>query len=485
MGQTRKPNRESTISETPNKDGYYEAKVWMGTKPDGSPDRRHRQRKSLPSLKKAVRDLERQRDAGMAGKPGKIPTVQEMLTRHLTVVLPQRNRAPRTIAGYKSICRLFIFPRWGGCRIDKLEPEWLEDAYADLLADGHKPSYVRHVHVLLNSAYKIQAQRSRKYALAGGTVIVNPCDFVDPPDVTEAEKKSLTVAEARAVLKEAERRGKWMRWAYGLATGNRQGEALGLRWDYLDIDVPEDEPGEAEIAWQLQRLTWEHGCGDPAEKQMRSAGASAKDAAEAGDRARRACAQPHCKTKPCRDGCKAHKRACPAPCDEDCQGHAMHCPMRKLPLGCVPLPGCGALVLREVKEKRRRKPRIAAVPPELCAPFREYRSAQLEAKMLAGPEWHDLDFVFCRWDGTPVSPREDWQEWKEILAAAGVTHRGVHGGRHTTATIAVDEGVALTVVKEMLGHSDIRVTEGYVQTASPQAQRAAKTIGRALFGKAE
>jgi hypothetical protein len=34
------------------------------------------------------------------------------------------------------------------------------------------------------------------------------------------------------------------------------------------------------------------------------------------------------------------------------------------------------------------------------------------------------------------------------------------------------------VVKEMLGHSDIRVTEGYVTTSSPTAQRAARTIGR-------
>jgi integrase len=192
-----------------------------------------------------------------------------MLTRHLTVVLPQRNRAPRTIADYWSKCRNDIFPRWGGCRIDKLLPEWLEEGYQEMLAEGHAPAHVRKVHVILNSASKIQAERSQKYGLAGGTVIINPCQFVDPPDPVETEK-SLTKKEARAILSAAEKRGNWLRWGYGMSAGNRQGEVLGLRWSYLDIDVPEGEPGEARIGWQLQRLTWEHGCAGELEKNRRA-----------------------------------------------------------------------------------------------------------------------------------------------------------------------------------------------------------------------
>jgi hypothetical protein len=36
--------------------------------------------------------------------------------------------------------------------------------------------------------------------------------------------------------------------------------------------------------------------------------------------------------------------------------------------------------------------------------------------------------------------------------------------RHLAATIALDEGIALAVVQEMLGHSDIRVTRAYTQS---------------------
>ena len=41
MTGTRRANGESTLSDHPNRRGYYEAKGWMGTKPDGRPDRRH------------------------------------------------------------------------------------------------------------------------------------------------------------------------------------------------------------------------------------------------------------------------------------------------------------------------------------------------------------------------------------------------------------------------------------------------------------
>jgi integrase len=472
---TRKANLESWISSEPNARGYFEAKVWMGLKGDGKPDRRHVQRKTLKAVKAQVKKLEAMRDKGQVGQPGKVPTVQEMLERHINVVLVQRGRAPRTIADYRSKCRNHIFPMWGGQRIDRLRPDHIEDGLGEMLADGHAPSHVRKVLAILSSAYEVQAKRAAAYGMAGGTALVNPCLFVEPPELGETDRKSLTLRQSRIVLAEAQKRGEFARWAVGLSLGLRQGEALGLRWKFLDIDAPEGAAGEMRVWAQLQRLSWEHGCDDP-----------------------HACGSAHHRA-PCPVPCpkaartNGRKHVCPQDggiarsasgtkgelCEPGCADHAQYCPRRKLPRGGARLKGAGALVIREtVKEKKRK---TVLIHPAVCAALREHRNAQYEQKMLAGAEWHDNDLVFTRWNGTPVDPRRDWKSWGDILEAAGVEHAGVHAGRHTAVTIAIDEGVAITAVQQLAGHSSVKTTEGYDHSSSPGARIAARAVGRALF----
>ncbi len=169
----RRANGESWKSDGPNAQGYYEAFVWMGVKADGKADRRHVERNTEAGRDKAVRALEKKRDAGQIGKPGRIKTVKAMLDRHLDVVLPQRERAPKTIIGYRSLCMNQIYPRWGGQRIDRLLPEQLEDGYADMRTRGLAASSVRKVHAILSSAYEIEVRR--------GNVARNPCKLVEAP----------------------------------------------------------------------------------------------------------------------------------------------------------------------------------------------------------------------------------------------------------------------------------------------------------------
>jgi site-specific recombinase XerD len=86
--------------------------------------------------------------------------------------------------------------------------------------------------------------------------------------------------------------------------------------------------------------------------------------------------------------------------------------------------------------------------------------------------WADHDVVFAREDGRLIDSSADLREWSAILAQAGIPHAGTHTMRHS-ATIALDEGVALAAVQEMLGHSDVRVTRGYTHVSSLLAQDAA------------
>jgi integrase len=421
----RRGNRESWVPDEPNARGYYEAFVTMGTKPDGRPDRRHVERKSKAARNRKVRELERQRDAGLAGKAGRVRTVGQMLTRHLEVVLPQRGRAPLTLRSYWSLCRNEIFPRWGGQRIDRLLPEHVEDGYAEMLDGGLSAGTVRKVHAILSSAYEIEVRR--------GNVARNPCRLVEPPRLEQPDKKALSIAQARGVLASVTGRRNASRWSVGLACGLRQGEALGLRWSFLDLDA-----GEMQVWWQLQRLPWRHGCADAAK-------------CTAG-RHRRPC--PRSCPKAARKSGRRHvcvPDGAPRLCKPGCAGHAAMCPQRK----------AGGLVFREIKERRRK---TVPLPSPLVSALRAHRAEQNRERLAAANVWEDHDLVWCQENGRPADSRADWAEWAAILAAAGIPHAGTHAMRHSAATIGLDEGTALAVVQELLGHSDIRVTLGYTNS---------------------
>jgi integrase len=443
MTGTRRGNRESWVPDEPNARGYYEAFVTMGTKPDGRPDRRHVERKTKAARNKTVRELERKRDAGIAGKAGRVRTVQEILTRHLEVVLPQRGRAPMTIRSYESLCREHIYPLWGGQRIDRMLPEYLEDGYAEMLAEGLTAATVRKVHAILSSAYEIEVRR--------GNVARNPCRLVEPPRLPRARKKALTAEQARAVLAAIADRRNGSRWSVGLACGLRQGEALGLRWQFTDLGA-----AEMHIEWQLQRVPWRHGCDDIAKC---AAAWHRRPCPRKCPKAARTSGRPHVCVPP----------DAPRLCKPGCTGHAAQCPQRK----------SGGLVFREIKERRRK---TVALPPELVRALRAHKAKQAGERLAAANVWEDHDLVWCQENGRPIDSRADWQEWADILAEAGIPHVGVHAMRHSAATIAIDQGVALPVVQEMLGHSDIRVTRDYVDVSSPLAQDAAARVGKALFG---
>ncbi|WP_157430636.1 tyrosine-type recombinase/integrase [Actinomadura macra] len=102
--------------------------------------------------------------------------------------------------------------------------------------------------------------------------------------------------------------------------------------------------------------------------------------------------------------------------------------------------------------------------------------------MAAGDRWQDHDLVFAQWNGRPIDPRDDWEEWRDLLAEAGLAQHRVHAARHTAATIAPKSGVTLAVVSDMLGHSDIRLTRGYIHVASPLMNDGAARIRRPLLG---
>jgi hypothetical protein len=78
---SRASNGRSSIYR--GSDGSWHGRVTMGVRPDGRPDRRHVRGRTQKDVTAKVRDLESRRAAGVAGDPGRAPTVEAWLVHWL------------------------------------------------------------------------------------------------------------------------------------------------------------------------------------------------------------------------------------------------------------------------------------------------------------------------------------------------------------------------------------------------------------------
>lgn len=92
-------------------------------------------------------------------------------------------------------------------------------------------------------------------------------------------------------------------------------------------------------------------------------------------------------------------------------------------------------------------------------PLVEPLKSILELHMSAG---HNAGLIFTRDDGTPQDPDTVSDDWKALLAGAGLPGDIVlHGSRHTTVDLLYEAGVPEAVISEIVGHSTRAVTRGY------------------------
>lgn len=438
---TRKPNGRSSIyfSEA---DGKWHGWVTVGVKDDGSPDRRHRTGRTEAEVTAKVRELEALRDADKVDKPGRKPTVEAWLKTCVEDIWP-RELAPNTLQSYGSDIRNWIVPNLGKHRLDRLQAEHLDKLYTKMYAAQKKPSHVLKVHRIISRALTLAVRRDK--------VGRNVAKLLDAPGSNDSEIEPLTQAEARRILDAAQNRRNGTRWSIGLALGLRQGEAIGLRWKYVDLDG-----GAARVWWQLVRQKWQHGCGDVA---ACTDGKHRRPCPKNCPKAKRKSGRPH----------QCVPADAPRLCPKNCDRHATTCPERT----------GGGLVFRKPKGKSKR---TVPLPPEVVEVLKAHRTQQKREKLAAANVWEDHDLVFCQPNGRPIDPRRDWDDWKDILAAAGVRDARVHDGRHTAGTLLIEMGVHVRTVQEILGHSDVRTTERYTHVATPMAEDGMQRIGRALWG---
>ncbi|MFG2984759.1 tyrosine-type recombinase/integrase [Streptomyces sp. NPDC048258] len=245
--RTRQPNGRSSIYL--GKDGKWHGRVTVGVRDDGTPDRRHVERKTRAEVTDAVRELEKQREAKTVRKPGKAMTVKAWLTHWIENVAPLTVN-DNTMVGYGVAVRKHLIPGLGAHRLDRLKPEHVEIFYTKMQANGSKPATAHQVHRTFRTALNEAVRR--------GHLGKNPVLLAKAPKTGDYEAEPYTVKEVQRLLKAAGRQRNSARWAVALALGLRQGEVLALKWEDVDLDG-----GFLVVRRSRHRPQYTHGCIDP------------------------------------------------------------------------------------------------------------------------------------------------------------------------------------------------------------------------------
>lgn len=136
----------------------------------------------------------------------------------------------------------------------------------------------------------------------------------------------------------------------------------------------------------------------------------------------------------------------------------------------------------EAMEESLRSRRTVPLPAPLVDALRLHRIGQEEERMTAGSLWQGSLCVFTTPIGTPTDPRNDFRQFKKLLARAGLPSVRVHDLRHTAASLLLAQNVPARVVMEILGHSQIALTMNTYSHVAPEVSReAADRMGRMLW----
>ncbi len=88
-------------------------------------------------------------------------------------------------------------------------------------------------------------------------------------------------------------------------------------------------------------------------------------------------------------------------------------------------------------------------------------------------------FVFSE-NGQPISSKTLFGNWKKVLNSNNIKYRKFHALRHTYATMLLTKGIDLKTVQDLMGHSDITITQIYLHVLPKTKTEAVNKLNKLL-----
>lgn len=142
--------------------------------------------------------------------------------------------------------------------------------------------------------------------------------------------------------------------------------------------------------------------------------------------------------------------------------------------------------LTALPTKTKSSERRIALPTQCQRSLEQHRDRQRKEREAAGTGWKDSGYVFTRLDGAPIEGSTLTRHFNILLRQARLRRIRFHDLRHSAATLLLEQGVELVVIKELLGHAHIGVTATVYAHVRLRLQRdAIDLLGHALRNPAE
>jgi len=220
------------VKRTPGKPDKWVAEITVDII-DGRQNRRRRIFDTEKEAEKGRAAMVAERDAGIVGSSATVSVyLADYMARHLPARTVKGKRISRsTLENYGHVAK-HIHQRIGKVRIENLTPRMVEDRLlAPMAKAGYTESTIKRTRSLL--------QMCLKHALARGDVSRNAAELATIPHDARppAERKSLTVEQARKLLVAAEGDRLGAAVVTQLVLGLRPGEVLGLKWEDVKGNV--------------------------------------------------------------------------------------------------------------------------------------------------------------------------------------------------------------------------------------------------------
>ncbi|TDW69126.1 integrase-like protein [Curtobacterium sp. PhB25] len=311
-------------------------------------------------------------------------TVKQWFTYWLDNIVDRELR-PKTAERYRNITEHWVIPIIGGKKLKQLTSAGIRSVTDAMVREGGSPTTALTAHRIISTALE--------WALREGRMTKNPAKLMAAPRKAASALDALDLQEALDLYTHVRDAGGpgFALWATTLLTGARRGEVIGLEADRV--------ADELDISWQMQRLTWRHGC---------------------------------------KTTC-GYKRGA-------------ECPARKLvlPNDYEYRHVTGGLFLTRPKSKSGW--RIIPLVDPLASVLHEHLEAHPP-----GPN----GFVFTR-DGKPIDPSDHSRSWRALLAETGIEKNvRLHDIRHTTIDLLTIAGVPDDVIVQIAGHASRMQTNAY------------------------